>query len=198
MPSLRLLSVNSKLLPLDRAGLARMIADHTPDVACVHGAPSLARWRSISAALARESGLVVVTGGRTSGGNLLLSSLGVDVTATRELSFVATHGVRPPGAALAALRLLGCGFLVAAARFGSSSHVHSAELRDAVAALVPDDPPVVLSIDGVGRGSGAAQLLGTDLVAVGGGVFVDARIAVDSADEITIGAVELELTVSGL
>ncbi|MGI8679134.1 MAG: hypothetical protein ACR2LX_10685 [Jatrophihabitans sp.] len=210
MPSLLLLSVNARLLPVDRAGLTRMIAERRPDLAWVHGSPSLLRWRSISAALARNSGLVVVAGGRTSGGNLLLSSLGVDVLSTRELTFSDTRGARPPGAALAALRLRGSAFLVGAARLGSPAApfaraapaalaaTHAAELQDAFDALVPDDQPAVLGIDTAGPPAPPdSQVLRAKPVAVAGvfveGVFVDPRISVASVNRIAAGAVELEL-----
>jgi hypothetical protein len=72
--SLRLLSIDARAFGRDRVALARAVAAAEVDVACVHGSPHLLRWRSISAAIARRAGLVVVTGGRTAGANLVLST----------------------------------------------------------------------------------------------------------------------------
>lgn len=195
MPSLRLLSVNATIVPLDRAGLARMIADRGPDVACVHGAPSLLRWRSISAAVARNSGLVVVAGGRTAGGNLLLSSLGVDVVATRELSFTGTRGVRPPGAVLAALRLLGSDVVIAGARLGRPASQQARQLSGAVDALLPADVPSVLCVDSAGRPDQAARaVLAPNRLVLADQVFIDRRLAVTATTQFDEGATEVELT----
>ena len=62
MPELRLLTLDAAAFA-DRHAVARAIAGHEPDVAVVHGAPSLLRWRSTCAAVAREAGLVVVGAG---------------------------------------------------------------------------------------------------------------------------------------
>lgn len=202
MPSLRLLSVNARTMSLDRAALARTIAEVRPDLACVHGAPSLLRWRSISAELAREAGLVVVSGGRTAGGNLLMSTLGVDVLTTRDLTYSGGRGVRPPGAALAMLRLRGSEFAVTGARLTGDAGKRleqTSQLSRAVDGLTPGDPPLVLAVDGAGGpGSSAWQALGETRVAVAGGVFVDARIGIADVNEISGGAVRVELALPGV
>lgn len=200
MPNLRVLSVNARTLPHDRDQLAALIESHRPDVACVHGSPSLLRWRSISAALARKAGLVVVGGGRTGGGNLVLSTLGVDVLGTRDLAFAGQRGVRPPGATLAVLRLRGSDFVVAAARLlgQPSDRLRQArELEAAIAGVVPGTPPAVISVEGVDGPGGPAALLAENRIAAGGGVFVDTRIAVEVASVVdgpsSSGPVLLEL-----
>lgn len=188
MPTLRLLSVNARTLPLDRSELAALIAKTRPDVACVHGSPSLLRWRSISAGLARRAGMVVVGGGRTGGGNLVMSTLGVDVLATRDLSFDGFSGVRPPGATLAVLRLRGSEFVFAGAwLLGSPTArlVQARQLQEAIAALVPGVPPTLISAEGSDRPDTAAwQALTENRVAVAGGVFVDGRIGIGDAQEL--------------
>lgn len=191
MPTLRLLTVNARTERLDHEALARRISIAAPDVVCVHGAPSLLRWRSLSAALARRSGLVVVGGGRTGGGNLLLSDLGVDSTGTRDLTFAGHRGPRPPGATLAVLARLGSPFVLVGARFfgdAGAQRVQVEQVQGAVAELDPAGPPIVLCVEDAGPGT--AVTLQDGRTAAGPGVFVDARLTVGA---ISNGVVELAL-----
>jgi hypothetical protein len=153
-------------------------------VVCVHGGPHLLRWRSICAALARRAGLVVVTGGRTAGANLLLSTLGVDVTAVRDVRLPGGSA----GAALAALRLRGADVLVVSATLVCNSAdrvVQARELQAAIGALVPGNPPVIVSAEGSDRpGTAAWQVLVDERVGVAGRVFVDGRLSVGAATEL--------------
>lgn len=194
MPTLRLLTINARRLSLDRAALARYIADHDPDLVCVHGSPSLLRWRSISAGIARRAGLVVVGGGRTGGANLLLSTLGVDVDATRDLRFTGGHGPRPAGATLASLRLRGSAFVAAGARLSGSPTQRAAqagELQAALAGLALTRLPAIISVEGVdGREAPAWQTLSEGRAAMSGGVFVDNAIAVADARELSAAGTE--------
>lgn len=195
MPPLRLLSVRARDVSGDRAALAALIERAGVDLACVHGSPSLLRWRSISAALARQANLVVVGGGRTGGGNLLLSTLGVDVTGLRDLAFTGTSGIRPAGATLAVLALRGREFVAAGARLSGSAAeclAQADELEAAVAGMHPGRPPVLLSVDGVEPGTPAWDRLTTGRTAIGGGVFVDSRIVVGVVSE-PAGGVRVEL-----
>lgn len=195
MPPLRLLSVHARDVSGDRAALAALIEQAGVDLACVHGSPSLLRWRSLSAALARRANLVVVGGGRTGGGNLLLSTLGVDVNGLRDLAFAGTSGIRPAGATLALLALRGSEFVAAGARLrGTATEclAQAEELEAAVAGLHPAGPPALLSVDGVEPGSPAWDRLATGRTALGGGVFVDPRIGVGVVAE-PAGRVRVEL-----
>jgi hypothetical protein len=63
----------------DLAAVARVVQTAAPDIALIHGAPQLWRWRSACARLARESGLVVVTGGRPAAGSLVMCAMRVRV-----------------------------------------------------------------------------------------------------------------------
>jgi hypothetical protein len=199
VPSLRLLTVNARTLPLDRAGLAALIEDAQPHVACVHGAPSLLRWRSISAALARQAGMVVVGGGRTGGGNLVLSTLGVDVTATRDLSFAGTRGPRPAGATFSALALLGHEFVFAGARLDGAAgrrRAQAGELQAALDELVLDDRPAIVCAEGADRpGTSSWDALAEGRTALADGIFVDERITVDEVEE-SNGRVQVDLTLA--
>jgi endonuclease/exonuclease/phosphatase family metal-dependent hydrolase len=75
----RVLSYNVRSLRDDRAALLRVIKACEPDLVCVQEAPRFLRWRTRCALFAADLGLFVVSGGADASGNLLLSSLRVDV-----------------------------------------------------------------------------------------------------------------------
>ncbi len=181
---MRLLTVDARGFGHDRGALADVIGSAGADVVCVHGGPHLLRWRSICAALARRAGLVVVTGGRTAGANLLLSTLGVDVTAVRDVRLPGGQA----GAALAALRLRGADFVVVSATLvGNAADrvVQARDLQAAIDGLVPGDPPVIVSAEGSDRpGTAAWQVLVDERVGVAGRLFVDGRLNVADATEL--------------
>ena len=192
MPTLRVLSVDARTTGSDRAGLARLISDHDPDAVCVHNAPHLGRWRQKVARLARESGRVVVAAeGRGSGGNLLLSTLGVDSVTTGQARFRSDSRLAPPGAALALLRADGREFvLVAATLIGNAAERlgQAAELQAAIERLVPGSPPAIVSAIGTDRpGTAAWQAVADGRVAVGGRFFVDERIDLGEAQQLGKG-----------
>lgn len=181
MPTLRVLSVDARTAGSDRAGLARLISDHDPDAVCVHNAPQLGRWRQRVARLARDSGRVVVAAdGRRAGGNLLLSTLGVDAVTTGRARFRSDRRLAPPGAALALVRADGKEFvLVSATLVGNAADRlgQSAELQAAIDRFVPGTPPVIVSAIGTDRpGTAAWQAVADGRLTVGGRFFVDERI----------------------
>lgn len=178
--SLRLLSIDARPFGRDRGALARAIADAEADVACVHGGPHLLRWRSISASVGRRAGLVIVTGGRTAGANLLFSSLSVDVLAVRDVLLTGGGRLNRAGAALAALRFRGAEFVVASATLvgnAAARLVQAGGLQTAIERLTPGDLPAVISAEGCDRPESAAwQALVENRVGVAGQVFVDAPL----------------------
>jgi hypothetical protein len=182
-----MLSVDARNFGRDREALAGVIAGAEANIACVHGAPHLLRWRSICASIGRRAGLVVVGGGRPAGANLLLSTLGIEVTAVRDVEFAGGSRLNRPGAALAALRFRGIDFaLVSATLVGNSAErlAQSHELQKAIDRLVPGDPPTLISAEGSDRpGTAAWQSLVKERVNLAGRIFVDRRIAVDTARE---------------
>lgn len=103
----RVLSYNIRSLRDDRQALARVIRACAPDIALLQEAPRFFRWRKAAAWLARESGLVTVTGGATTAGPLILSSLRPHVLRTEELLLPRTPGLHQRGLAAAALRIGG-------------------------------------------------------------------------------------------
>jgi hypothetical protein len=196
--SLRLLSIDGRPFGRDRAALAQAIAGAEVDVACIHGGPHLLRWRSVSASVGRRAGLVIVTGGRTAGANLLLSSLSVDVIAVEDVLLDGGSRLNPAGAALAALRLRGAEFvLVSASLVGNAAErlAQAGELQTAIDRLVPGDLPAVISAEGSDRpGTAAWQALVENRVGVAGRIFVDGRLTVTDATQQTVRAAGVLVT----
>ena len=212
MTTLRLLSYNVRSMRDDTDALARVMREIAPDVAIIQEAPRFLRWRSKCAALARRAGMVVVTGGRPSGANLVLSSLAVEVVATHEIAFTADRHLHHRGAAVAVLRLRGAQFAVAGTHLDL---IEAPRLRhlDELAAFadtnLPKDAPLIVGGDLNAVPSSATwqrlQQFGTDAFAAAGvgdgltyssvapvrridGVFADPRLqplkaeTLDSAD----------------
>lgn len=186
---MRLLTVDAAITGRDRAALARVIASSGAAAACVHGSPHLLRWRSISAALGRRSGLVVIGGGRPAGANLLLCDLGIDAPATRDVDLAGGNRVRPAGAVLGHLRIGGRDVVLAAATLigNAAQRLDQVDrLNDALGRFLPGDAPAVISVQGAGRpGTAASQTLAQGRAVVGGRLFVDTRIAAGEPAELT-------------
>lgn len=117
-----------------------------PDVVLVQEAPRFLRWRTECAALARRAGLVLVTGGRASGANLVLSSLAVRTVARHEIAFSPLPKLHRRGAALAELELAGHRFAVAGTHLDlieSARLTHLDELAAAADQRVTGCPLIV-------------------------------------------------------
>jgi endonuclease/exonuclease/phosphatase family metal-dependent hydrolase len=104
---IRVLSYNVRSMRDDRAALARVIRACAPDLALIQEAPRFFRWRKAAAWLARESGLVTVTGGATAAGPLILSSLRPRVERTEDVLLPHTPGLHRRGFATAVVRVGG-------------------------------------------------------------------------------------------
>jgi hypothetical protein len=182
----RLLSIDGRSFGRDRAALAEAISAAGADVTCIHGSPHLLRWRSISAAIGRQAGMVVVTGGRLAGANLLLSTLSVDVSAVRDARLA------KGGAALAALKFRGTEFvLVSASLVGDPAErlTQARALQAEIDHLVPGDPPAIISAEGADRpGVGAWPALVEYRVSVARQIFVDGRIGVEQTSDLADGS----------
>jgi endonuclease/exonuclease/phosphatase family metal-dependent hydrolase len=202
--ALRVLSYNVRSMRDDRAALGRVIRSAEPDVVLVQESPRFARWRSLCAQLARLGNLVVVSGGRYAGSNLILSSLSVDVISTADVRFSRDAGLHRRGTAIAVLSLRGTRFAVAGSHLDLRDEPrlrHVAELEAAIAAHVPPEVPTVVGGDVNDEpGSPAWHALAaarTDVTTVAGvdpftspasvavrtidGIFVDPRLMVLSA-----------------
>ncbi|MBB5933443.1 endonuclease/exonuclease/phosphatase family protein [Streptomyces zagrosensis] len=108
----RVLSYNIRSLrdePGQRPGtarqtVARVIRATAPDVVCVQEAPRFFRWRKALARLARDAELFHVTGGATTTGPAIFSTLRAQVEHTEEVLLPRTPGQHRRGFAAAVLR----------------------------------------------------------------------------------------------
>lgn len=101
---IRVLGYNIRSMRDDREALARVIRACAPDLVCVQEAPRFFRWRKHAAWLASASGLVVLTGGATTAGPLLLCSLRAGIERTEDVLLPRTPGLHQRGLATAAVR----------------------------------------------------------------------------------------------
>lgn len=150
MPSLRLLTYNVRSMRDDRDALGRVIRSAQADVVLIQESPRFLRWRSLCAELARRSNLVVVSGGRRAGSNLILSTLGVEVVSTADVLFTRDPKLHRRGAALAVLSRHGARFAVAGTHLDVVEPPrlrHVDELEEAIATHVPDSVPTIVGGD---------------------------------------------------
>lgn len=104
---IRVLSYNIRSLRDDRAALVRVIRACAPDLVLIQEAPRFFRWRKAAERLARACGLVYVTGGGTTAGPLILSSLRAHVERTEDVLLPRTPGLHQRGLATAVVRIAG-------------------------------------------------------------------------------------------
>ncbi|NBM14889.1 endonuclease/exonuclease/phosphatase family protein [Streptomyces sp. GC420] len=104
---IRVLSYNIRSLRDDREALARVIRACAPDLLFVQEAPRFFRWRKHAAWLAKNSGLVTLTGGASASGPALLCSLRVTVEHTEDVLLPRTPGLHQRGFATAVARIGG-------------------------------------------------------------------------------------------
>ncbi|MGR4879436.1 endonuclease/exonuclease/phosphatase family protein [Streptomyces sp. LARHCF249] len=104
---IRVLTYNIRSLRDDEEALARVIRACAPDLVFVQEAPRFFRWRKHAARLAAKCDLVVLGGGATAAGPLLLSSLRVFVERTEDVLLPRTPGLHRRGFATAVVRIGG-------------------------------------------------------------------------------------------
>ncbi|MFS0697463.1 endonuclease/exonuclease/phosphatase family protein [Streptomyces nitrosporeus] len=159
----RVLSYNVRSLKDDTGALARVIRACAPDLVCVQEAPRFFRWRKAAARLAAMTDLVMLSGGATAAGPMLLCSLRAGVEHTEDVLLPRTPGLHRRGLATAVVR-------VAGARLGVvSCHLSlRAEERRAQAGMLLDRldgmgvPHAVVGgdLNDVPRGAAFGQLAG--------------------------------------
>ncbi|RSS72230.1 endonuclease/exonuclease/phosphatase family protein [Streptomyces sp. WAC06614] len=103
----RVLGYNVRSLRDDEDALARVIRACGPDLVFVQEAPRFFRWRKHAARLAAKCDLVVLTGGATAAGPLILCSLRVFVERTDDVLLPLTPGLHRRGFATAVVRIAG-------------------------------------------------------------------------------------------
>ncbi|MER7621511.1 endonuclease/exonuclease/phosphatase family protein [Streptomyces sp. NPDC126503] len=100
----RVLGYNIRSMRDDEDALARVIRACAPDVVLIQEAPRFFRWRKHAARLAAKSDLVVLGGGATAAGPLLLCSLRATVERTEDVLLPLTPGLHRRGLATAVVR----------------------------------------------------------------------------------------------
>jgi endonuclease/exonuclease/phosphatase family metal-dependent hydrolase len=176
-----LLSCNVRCLRSDRAAVIRVIRAGQPDVVGVQEAPRFLRWRTKRAALARDTGLVVVGGPRV-GGVALLGALRTRVLATREVQLSRTPRLHRRGLALAVLEIAGARVAVASMHLGldaAERRRHAAEVLAHVSHLArPYAAPIVVAGEVNEEPGGPARAALAARLRDAYSVFVDPRIEV--------------------
>ncbi|MEU9148412.1 endonuclease/exonuclease/phosphatase family protein [Streptomyces sp. NPDC048349] len=104
---IRVLSYNIRSLRDDEEALARVIRACAPDLVFVQEAPRFFRWRKHAARLAAKCDLVVLGGGATASGPLLMCSLRVFVERAEDVLLPRTPGLHRRGFATAVVRIGG-------------------------------------------------------------------------------------------
>jgi endonuclease/exonuclease/phosphatase family metal-dependent hydrolase len=110
---LRVLSFNVHGLRDDVDAVAEVVRAADPDVACVQEAPKLLRWRTRCARLARECGLLYVSGGGSTGGTAMLAHLRVRPTEVAVALLARSFGWPSRGIASAVVEKAGARVAVA-------------------------------------------------------------------------------------
>ncbi len=146
-PRVRVLSYNVHGLRDDRAALAAVVRAAEPDVMILQEAPRRFRWRSRSARLASELGLVVAGGGLPALGNLVLTTLRVRVHDEWCLQFPLTPGRHMRGAVFVRCSVGGTPFVVAGSHLATDPGERPGQALVLKKALAEVDLPVVLGID---------------------------------------------------
>ncbi|MCX5413121.1 endonuclease/exonuclease/phosphatase family protein [Streptomyces sp. NBC_00059] len=104
---IRVLSYNVRSMRDDTEALARVISACAPDLVCVQEAPRFFRWRKAAARLAAMTDLVMLSGGATAAGPMLLCSLRATVERTEDILLPLTPGQHRRGLATAVVRIAG-------------------------------------------------------------------------------------------
>jgi endonuclease/exonuclease/phosphatase family metal-dependent hydrolase len=207
----RVVSWNVRSLRDDAAGVALALRELAPDVALVQEAPRLWRSRAACARLARSAGLVVVTGGRSAHGNLLLGAPTTAVRSSYDVRLPKRPGLHRRGAVVGVVELAGRPLallgthldLDPAARVDSARRLRAsvpADLPLVVGADLNDEPgsPVwgVLSAGLADAGAGCGPTFSVaDPRRRIDGVFVDPRLRVEACEVARTGPVSDHLPV---
>jgi endonuclease/exonuclease/phosphatase family metal-dependent hydrolase len=131
----RVLTYNVRSLRDDAAAVAAVVRACDPDVVFLQETPRFWRWRSKLAELARECGLLYVTGGRTTGGVALLANLRVNVDDLREGLLTKHRGLHQRGVAAAVVSRYGESLLVASTHLGLKAEERAEHAGEVVTLL---------------------------------------------------------------
>jgi endonuclease/exonuclease/phosphatase family metal-dependent hydrolase len=191
-PRVRVLSYNVHGLRDDRDALVAVVRAAEPDVAILQEAPRRLRWRTRSAILASDVGLVVAGGGLPALGNLILASLRVQVHEQWCLQFPLTPGRHMRGAAFVRCSVARVPFVVCGSHLSTDATERPGQATILKKRLADVDAPLIVGADLNERPGGSAwRLLAEGLVDAGAsgqptfpaagprdridGIFVDPR-----------------------
>ncbi|MFF5936376.1 endonuclease/exonuclease/phosphatase family protein [Streptomyces sp. NPDC012508] len=144
----RVLGYNVRSMRDDEDALARVIRACAPDLVFVQEAPRFFRWRKHAARLAAKCELVVLGGGATAAGPLLMCSLRATVERTEDVLLPLTPGLHRRGFATAVVRFGGARVGLISCHLSLRSEERYAQagmLLDRVAAM--DTPHVIVAGD---------------------------------------------------
>ncbi|MEU6983715.1 endonuclease/exonuclease/phosphatase family protein [Streptomyces sp. NPDC046324] len=144
----RVLGYNVRSMRDDEDALARVIRACAPDLVFVQEAPRFFRWRKHAARLAAKSELVVLSGGATAAGPLLMCSLRATVERTEDVLLPLTPGLHRRGFATAVVRFGGARVGLISCHLSLRSEERYAQvgmLLDRVAAM--DAPHTIVAGD---------------------------------------------------
>jgi len=201
MPTLRVVSYNVHSLRDDRGALHSAIRSLAPDVLIVQEAPRRFRWRQRCAELARSVQMFYAVGGLPSLGNLILTSLRVNVHDTWTMQFPLTPGRHLRGAAFARCTLDREPFVVAGSHLATDPVERPGQATLLKKALSDLDVPLVLGADlnegavGTAWRTVAAGL--TDAADAAGGADRHTFSCADPRDRIDALLVDPRFTVVG-
>ncbi|MGW1776158.1 endonuclease/exonuclease/phosphatase family protein [Streptomyces sp. NPDC002104] len=148
----RVLSYNVRSLRDDEDALARVIRACAPDLVCVQEAPRFFRWRKHAARLASKCDLVVLSGGATAAGPLLLCSLRAFVERTEDVLLPLTPGRHRRGFATAVVRLGGVRVGVLSAHLSLDGPERLAQAELLLERLAGMDVPYAIAAGDINEG----------------------------------------------
>ncbi|MEU6868439.1 endonuclease/exonuclease/phosphatase family protein [Streptomyces sp. NPDC046876] len=140
----RVLSYNIRSMRDDEDALARVIRACAPDLVLIQEAPRFFRWRKHAARLAAKSDLVVLSGGATAAGPLLLCSLRAFVERTEDVLLPLTPGLHRRGFATAVVRFGGVRVAVVSAHLSLDRAERLAQAEQLLARVQETDAPYAI------------------------------------------------------
>ncbi|MFE1521537.1 endonuclease/exonuclease/phosphatase family protein [[Kitasatospora] papulosa] len=160
---IRVLSYNVRSMKDDTEALARVVRACAPDLVCVQEAPRFFRWRKAAARLAAMTDLVMLSGGATAAGPLLLCSLRATVERTEDVLLPLTPGLHRRGLATAVVRIAGARLGVVSCHLSLQREKRRSQaglLLDRIDAMDVPHAVVAGDLNDVPEGSAFRQLAG--------------------------------------
>ncbi|KPI05115.1 Endonuclease/exonuclease/phosphatase [Actinobacteria bacterium OV450] len=142
---IRALSYNIRSMRDDEEALARVIRACAPDLVFIQEAPRFFRWRKHAARLAAKTDLVVLSGGATAAGPLLLCSLRAFVERTEDVLLPLTPGRHRRGFATAVVRFGAARVAVLSAHLSLDGTERRAQADLLVDRLTATDAPYAIA-----------------------------------------------------